>query len=288
MAYLALTAMAICFGGTWVAGKVAVDALPAFTVAAVRFGLTSLVLWGATRAAASHPAPVRRADVPLIIGLGLTAVAGYNFLFLTGLTLAPATDGAILVPGIAPIATAVLAAPFLAERLRLSTLIGLGLALVGIVLVVNPEGGTTGSRLLGDLCFLAGAGLWGIYSVLSKIASRRFDPVSITLYGAVAGTIILAPLAIAEGGIGKLVAAGAPGWLAIGYLALFGTIVGFVLFQVGIRRLGASRGAAFALLVPIFGVTSSAWLLSEPVAPLTFAGGAVILVGLWIVERASA
>jgi len=285
VAYAALVVTAICFGGTWVAASVAVDALPPFTIAAVRFALASSLLWAGARVAGFRLAPVRAADLPLIAGLGLTAVAGYNFLFLTGLSLAPATDGSLIVPGISPIVTALLAAPILGERLRRPMLAGMLLAIVGLLLVVNPQGGTSGERLLGDLCFLGGAVLWGMYSVLSRIGGARFDSVSATLYGTLAGTVILVPPALLEGGVSRLAQAHAGAWLGIGYLAAFGTVVGFGLLQFGIRRLGASRAISFALLVPVVGVSSSAWLLAEPIGPFTVVGGAVILAGLWLVER---
>jgi drug/metabolite transporter (DMT)-like permease len=287
IAYASLTAMAVCFGGTWVAADIAVETLPPFTIAAIRFGLASVLLWAGARILGMRLARVRRADLPLVIGLGLTAIAGYNYLFLTGLTLAPATDGSILVPGLAPMATALLAAPILGERLHRGTLIGLMLALLGLLLVVNPQGGgSSGDRLLGDAMFLGGAVLWGTYSVLSRIAGRRFDPLSTTLYGAVAGTVVLVPLALAEGGASRALHGDIGAWLGIGYLAVFGTVVGFSGLQVGIHRIGASRALAFTLLVPVFGVSSSAWLLGEPLTPLTLVGGAVILAGLWLVERA--
>ncbi len=108
-AYLMLTGMAVCFGGTWVAGAVAVDAAPAFTIAATRFAIASILLYAWARLTNRPLSPISRADWPMVVGLGLTAVAGYNWLFLTGLTLAPASDGAIIVPGLAPVFTAVIA-----------------------------------------------------------------------------------------------------------------------------------------------------------------------------------
>lgn len=285
VAYLAVVASAACFGGTWVAGSVAVDAFPPFTIAAVRFATATIVLWAGARLVGSRLAPLRRADLPLVLGLGITAIAGYNLLFLSGLSLAPATDGAIIVPGTAPVVTMVIAARVLGERLRLTTLAGVLVSLAGLLLVVRPEIGGGSTRLPGDLLFLGGAVLWGTYSVLSRIASRRFDPVSITLYGAAAGTLLLVAPAIAEGGPALLVTGSVSGWLGIGYLALIGTVAGFILFQVGIRTLGASRTASFAYLVPIFGVSSSALFLGEPLAPLTLVGGGIVLAGLWLVQR---
>jgi drug/metabolite transporter (DMT)-like permease len=287
-AYLMLTAMAICFGGTWVAGAVAVDAAPPFTIAAIRFGVASILLFAWARLANRPLSPLHRRDWPLVAGLGLTAIAGYNWLFLTGLTLAPASDGAIIVPGLAPVFTLVFATIVLGERVGVRGYVGLAVAAVGLYLVVAPAGATDDRRLLGDLMFLAGAVCWGIYSVLARIASRRFDAVSATLFGTALGTIILIPAALLEGGAERLATAPPEALAGIAYLALFGTVAAFVLLNLGVARIGAARASAFALLVPVIGVLSSVALLDETLGPLTVVGGAIVLVGLWLVEHRSA
>ena len=284
-AYLMLTGMALCFGGTWVAGAVAVDAAPPFTIAAVRFGIASILLYAWARLTNRPLSPLKRSDWKMVAGLGLTAVAGYNWLFLTGLTLAPASDGAIIVPGLAPVFTAVLAGVVVRERLGLRGFVGLAVAAIGLFLVVNPAGGTDDRRLLGDLLFITGAALWGVYSVLARIASRRFSAVSATLYGTALGTLVLIPPALFEGGASTLAAAPVEALVGIGYLALFGTVAAFVLLNMGVARIGAARASAFALLVPIVGVLSSVALLNEELGPLTVVGGAVVLIGLWLVEH---
>lgn len=287
-AYILLTAMAICFGGTWVAGAVAVDAAPPFTIAAVRFGIASVLLYAWARLARRSLSPIRRQDWLLVAGLAVTAIAGYNWLFLTGLTLAPASDGAIVVPGLAPVFTVVLAGVILRERIGVRGFIGLAVAAIGLYLVVNPTGNTDERRLLGDLMFLAGAACWGVYSVLARIASRRFDAVSTTLYGTALGTLILIPAALLEGGMGRLGEAPAEALAGMAYLALFGTVGAFVLLNLGVARIGASRASAFALLVPVVGVLSSVALLEEQLGPLTVVGGAIVLIGLWLVETQGA
>lgn len=284
-AYVMLTAMAICFGGTWVPAAIAVDAVPPFAIATVRFAIAAVLLYAWARLANRPLTPMRRSDWPMVVGLGLTAVAGYNWLFLTGLTLAPASDGAIIVPGLAPIFTAVLAGLVLGERLGARGFAGLAVAAVGLLLVVSPGAGGGSDRLLGDVLFVAGAVLWGVYSVLARRASGRFNAVSVSLYGIAFGTAVLIPLAILEGGLGSLATASIEALAGIGYLAVFGTVGGFVLLNLGVARLGAARASAFALLVPVVGVLSSVMLLGERIGPLTLVGGAIVLVGLWLVEH---
>jgi drug/metabolite transporter (DMT)-like permease len=285
-AYLALAAMAVCFGGTWVPAAIAVESVPPFTIAALRFGVASILLFAWARLANRPLSPITRGDLPMIAGLAVTAVAGYNWLFLTGLTLAPAADGAIIVPGLAPVFTAVIAGAVLGERLGLRGFGGLAVAAVGLYLVVAPGGDAAGSsRLLGDALFVAGAVLWGVYSVLARVASRRFNAVSTTLYGTALGTLILVPLALTEGAPQAVAAAPIEALAGIGYLAVFGTVAAFVLLNLGVARIGAARASAFALLVPVIGVLTSVVFLDDEIGPLTLVGGAIVLAGLWLIEH---
>lgn len=285
VAYLLLTLMAVCFGGTWVAGKVAVGSIPPMTLASARFILASFLLWLWARARRAEVRPPTRRDLPLILGMGLTAVAAYNVLFLYGLRLAPASDGAIIVPGLAPVLTAALAWPALGERIGRWGAAGLVTALIGLVLVTGPSGGAGSSRFLGDLLFFLGAACWAIYSVIGKTATARFNPVNATLYGTVTGTILLLPFALAERGWTALSNAPLAAWAGLVYLSIFGTVLAFVFFYEGVSRIGAARATSFAFLVPVFGVASSVVMLDERLAWLTGVGGALVLLGLWLVQQ---
>ena len=285
-AYLILTLSAVFFGGTWVAGEVAVAGLPPMTIASVRFIIASVLLYGWARLQGHERRPVTGRDIPLILTLGATAIAIYNALFLYGLRLAPASDGAIIVPGLAPVFTVLLAWPVLRERIGPWTVGGFAVALIGLYLVIGPGGGEPSSnRLLGDLFFVLGALCWGIYAVAGKKATTRFTPVTSTLYGTVAGTLMLLPFGIAERGWEALAAAPAASWAGLLYLATFGTVLAFVFFYEGVKRIGAGRASAFAFLVPVVGVVSSVILLDERLAAGTVIGGILVLAGLWLVQR---
>ena len=114
-----LTATAFFFGGAMVAGKVAVAEVPPFTVAAARFAIAAVLLfalrlaWPSLNRGSTRPG-VR--DLPIIAALALSASAGYNILFLNGLRLSSATDASMIIPGLAPIVSTVLAAIVLHDR----------------------------------------------------------------------------------------------------------------------------------------------------------------------------
>lgn len=283
-AYILLTLGMLCFGGTWVAGALAVDAIPPATIAVVRFALAALLLWVWDRARGQRRGPLGAGDLPLILALGATAVAGYNIVFLYGLRLAPASDGAIIVPGFAPILTTALAWLLLRERVDPRGVFGLLIGLGGVLLVMRPGGGVGAARLAGDLLFLLGAVAWAIYSLAGRAATARFTPVGATLYAFVSGTLMLLPVALLEQGWQPLLVAPAAAWGGVLYLAIFGSVLAFVLFYEGLHRVGASRAVPFAFLVPVFGVVSSVIILDEELNALVLAGGVLVLLGLWLVQ----
>jgi drug/metabolite transporter (DMT)-like permease len=62
-------------------------------------------------------------------------------------------------------------------------------------------------------------------------------------------------------------------------------VLAFVLYYDSVQRLGAANAAAFTLLVPVFGVSLSILVLGEPLRAGLAVGGAIVLAGLWLVQR---
>ena len=271
------------FGGTWPAGKVAVEHAPPLTVATARFLLATVLLAGLVRLRGRPLALPARRDVPLVLALGLTGVAAYQAFFLIGLVRTPASDGAILVPGLIPVFTTLLAWRVFGERPSRRVWLGFAIAVVGLVVVVDPTGAVSSNRLGGDLILVGASVCWAAYTILGRSATTRFDPLLATTYASAAGTLMLAPFSVT--GWGTLVHAGAATWLAVLYLAPLGTVLAFVLYYDGVRSLGAARASAFTLLVPVFGVSSAILVLGEPLRAGLAVGGLIVLAGLWLVQR---
>jgi drug/metabolite transporter (DMT)-like permease len=282
-AALKLLLVAVLFGGTWPAGKVAVDHVPPLTVATARFVLASILLVALVRLREGRvPLPARR-DLPLVLALGLTGIAAYQAFFLIGLVRTPASDGAILVPGLIPVFTTLLAWRVLGQRPTRRIALGFAIAIAGLIVVVDPAGELSRSRLVGDLILVGAAVCWAVYTILGRSATVRFDALLATTYASVVGTLMLLPFSVT--GWGTLAHAGAAAWASILYLAPLGTVLAFVLYYDGVRKLGAAKAAAYTLLVPVFGVSSSIIVLGEPLRPGLVVGGLIVLAGLWLVQR---
>jgi drug/metabolite transporter (DMT)-like permease len=278
-----LLLVAALFGGTWPAGKVAVDHVAPLTVATARFVLASVLLIAIARVG-RRPLPLpSRHDLPLILLLGFTGIAAYQAFFLIGLERTPASDGAILVPGLIPVLTTLLAWRVYHQRPTRVVALGFAIALVGLVIVVDPAGAVSNRRLVGDLILVGASVTWAIYTILGREVLNRFDAYAATTYASAVGALMLLPFSVT--GWGRLMHAGAGTWASIVYLAPLGTVLAFVLYYEGVKTLGASRAAAFTLLVPVFGVSSSIVVLGEPLRAGLAVGGVIVLLGLWLVQR---
>jgi drug/metabolite transporter (DMT)-like permease len=283
-AHLALLVGMVAFGGTWPAGKVATDHVAPATVAVVRFASAAALLWLWARLSGKPVVRPARRDLPLVVALGLTVVFAYNLFFLYGLRHAPATDGSVLVPGLIPVVTTLLAWPVLGDRPSRRVLAGLVVAVAGVVVVADPTGGVGSGRLAGDALFVGAALSWAAYTLAGREAIARFGSVSANVYATAVGSVLILPVTFFGGGWGSLAAVPAQAWVGIAYLSLVGTVLGFVLFYEGVRQLGAAKTSAFTLLVPIFGVLSSVLVLGERLRPALALGGTIVLAGLWLVQ----
>jgi drug/metabolite transporter (DMT)-like permease len=286
VAYGLLAIMAVCFAGTWVAAHWATEEIPPLTTAFLRFLVATVLLWIWARLT-GVPIRVGRADVPLIAAMGVSGIVLYNLCFLYGVQLAPSSDGAVIVPGLSPVVVAALVAVRYGIRPPGRAMTGLGLALVGLVVVIGPAMTGSPARALGDVLFVVGAACWAVYSVLSRAATVRFHPVAVTLAAAAFGAAAFAPLALLERGWEPLLAATPRAVGSVVYLGALGTVVAFVAFAEGIRRIGAPRASAFIVLVPLLGEVLTFWLLGEEVSGLIVGGTAAVLAGLWLVQTVS-
>jgi drug/metabolite transporter (DMT)-like permease len=270
--------VALCWSGSWTAGKLGVTAIPPFELSTIRFALAGILMLAVARATG---ASLGLAKVPIVILAGLFGIFGYNALVFYGLTITPASDGALIVPTLNPVLT-VLFASLIGERITASKLIGLAIATVGAAIVIAAATGLTftGERLVGDLLMLGGAACWSVYSILGTITTRHGSPLGVTAVACLAGAAMLFPLGFLEHGYADVPSWPLGAWLDIAYLVVFATTIGFVLYYWAVRRFGAGLASMASYLVPIFALIQAVTILGERPAPLEVVGGAIILVGV--------
>lgn len=270
--------MALCWSGAWTFGKLGVMQVPPIELSAIRFALAGLLML-AIALAVRAPFGMRKVWITVIAGF--FGIFGYNALVFFALTIAPASDGALIVPTLNPAIT-VLFATFIGERLTTNKTLGVVIATAGAAIVIAGATGLTftGERLVADLLMVLGAATWSAYATLGAVTTRYGSPLGISAITSLTGAAMLFPLGFLEKGYADVPQWPVSAWLVVLYLAVFATTVGYVLFYWAVRRFGAGMASMVSYLVPVFALVQAVLILGEHPSPIEIVGGAVILAGV--------
>jgi drug/metabolite transporter (DMT)-like permease len=270
---------ALAWSGSWITGKLAVAGAPPLEISTARFVIAAVVLAAIALATRTD---LGRGNLWPIVLAGFLGYCAYNAFVFVGLTMAPASDGALIVPTTIPVLTA-LAATFIGERLTTMKVAGFALASIGVALVI-AAGQTaeeiSNRRLFGDVLMVLGAVCWAAYTVLGTIAMRTRSPLAVVTIAAPIGALCLVPLGFLEHAYADVTTWSLSVWLNVLYLALIGSVASFILFYWVVRRVGAGVAAMTSYLVPVLTLAMAVVLLGDRPQPLQLVGGVVILAGV--------
>lgn len=288
--YVKLWLTALFWGGAFVAGRHVSQRLAPCTIAFVRFGLASVLLLMLTRWREGRWPRLNAAQLGMVVVLGLTGVFAYNAMFFKGLSLIEAGRASLIIATI-PVFIALTSALFFGERLGAVRILGILLSMTGAAIVVSR--GRIGPETIrhlgwGEVLLFGCVLSWVAYSLLGKSLMRTLSPLVTVAYSVVVGTVGLFLCAWFEGIGANLVRATVVDWIAIVYMAVFATVVGFVWFYEGVDRIGATRAGLFINLVPICAVLLAFLLLGEPLTVSLAAGAALVLSGVYLTNRVPA
>ena len=275
--FAGLSAAAI-WGGMYVASKVVLDVVPPFTLLTLRLllGIFSLLpfVW---RAGGIR---FTRQQWKQVLGVGVVGYGvslGFQFV---GTKLSTAANGA-LVTSATPAFVLLWAAWILGERITRRRLLALGLATLGVIIVLDPRSAHLSTGLFwGNLSLVMAALTWALYSVLIRKVTRGLDvlPVSVvTFLGGLPLTIPAAGLEMNTLGLGTL------SWgavLSILYVGVISTALAMYLWNTAFARLEAGVASLTFFAQPVVGAGLGALLLNEHLTPLFLFGGLLIGLGL--------
>ncbi len=278
--YAAVLVLATLFmGSSFVAGKVLLAKVPPFPLVAWRFVLA---------AAALLPLAIRDGLVPPrsawagIIAVGLlqtTLLMGLLFLALESISASAAS----ILLFTAPIWVALLARTVLGETLRPSQAAGLALGVAGVALATRKADGI--GALTGDLLALGSAFAFASATIVAKRLRAPVPASTLTFWQMLIGALGLFLIAAATGQTWPAgLTAAEWGWFV--WLAVPASSGSFGLWFLALQWGGASRTSAFLFLAPLFTVLISYVVLAERLTALQLAGGILVGVALWLVNRA--
>lgn len=285
MLVLKLVLMAVFWSGVFPAVNIVLQSMGLFTSVFLRFWAAAVILLVMLRLREHRlPRPSPRETV-LVVVLGVLGIGIYNILFAAGLALVEASRAALIVPT-NPAFTALFAALLLKERFGVTRAAGIVLCVLGALWVLARGDLRAFASLdfgTGELLLVACLFIWSAYTLLGRIALSGLPALALTAYVMTAGSIALAVPAWLEQD--SLADATWQAWAALGYLIVFGTVLPFLWFNEGVKALGAARAAQFINLVPPIAVAEAVLILGEPMPPALYAGGALVVVGLYLTNK---
>jgi len=272
---LALISLYLVWGSTYLAIRFALESWPPFLMAAVRFAFAGLLMYGVLRLRGT-PAPTPRQWRNAAI-VGTLLLLGGNGLVCYAEQSVSSGIAAVAVASMPLFAT--LFNGLYGEWPQRRELLGLAIGFAGVV-VLNLGSTLSGSHL-GAIALVCAAALWAFGSAWS----RRQDMPAGGMNTAAQMLCASVALALTAGLTGEHLPAhpGLHATLAIVYLALFGSIIGFSAYVYLLRSVRPALSTSYAYVNPPVAVLFGVMLGGEHVGPVDLAGMAVILLGVAIV-----
>ena len=140
----------------------------------------------------------------------------------------------------------------------------------------------------GDLLVLASTVNWAVYSVVGHPVIKRLGALRATAGAMLLAWVMLAvPMAVAGAwtDYGRL---SAPGWAAVLFLGIASSGLGYLFWYGALETIETSKVAALLYIEPLVTLVAAGLLLGEPIGLVTVAGGALLLAGVALVQRAPA
>lgn len=251
--------------------------LTVFDTAALRIGTAALVLspWWVPRLLRPATRELRGYQAALLASL---AGIAYPLVAFTGMTYAPASNGAVLIFGTLPLFTTMLAVMFLGERPGIVRWIGLFLILSGATTLISGQFGSGVSGVLkGDLILLAAALIWALFTVLLKRWQVRAFGIILGVIAASALIylpiyLLFLPKNIMAAPVSQIV-------LQAVYQGVIVVCVALWTYAKAAELLGAVRTVMILSGVPVVGVLMAVAFLDEPLTARIACGAAITFLG---------
>jgi drug/metabolite transporter (DMT)-like permease len=287
MVYVKLILTAVFWGGTFIAGRVVARDVGPFSAAFFRFFIASIFLVLFTCKIEGRLPVLRKRQIIPVFLLGMTGVFLYNVFFFKGLKIIHAGRAAVIIAG-NPIFITLLSAYFFKEKLSLIKIAGILLSVSGAVIVISKGSFheiVTGGVGWGEIFIFGCVFSWVAYSLIGKAVMDGLSPLAAVSYSSIIGAFFLFFPALFEGGVQNLRLYHPVDWVGMFYLGFFGTVIGFVWYYEGIKKIGPMKASLFINFVPVSAVVMAFFILNEPITPSLFIGTLLVCSGVYLTNK---
>lgn len=278
-----LAVMPLFFVSNLIIGRPAVETVPPWTLAALRWTFACLILAPIAWPDLRRHAPALIAQWKLIALLGFLGMWICGGIVYVALQYTTATHGTLIYTA-SPVIVVLLGAILARRALPLGQMMGVLLGIAGVFIIVlegQPATILTHHFNIGDLWFVFAAFAWAVYSLLLKNKTLQTIPTLALFFTiALAGAIMLIPCMIAEwwliGGFPVTLRA----WASIAGIVIFASVLSFSAYQYGVKTVGPALTSIFLYLLPVYGIALAVLFLGEAPRPYHAVGLVLVLGGV--------
>ncbi len=285
--YLEALFAVVVWGASFIATKIAVGQISPISVVWIRFAIGIPILFAAVLMRKQFAFP-KGTEWLYFSLLGFLGIAFHQWLQSNGLQTSEATTTAWIV-ATTPAFLSILGWLVLKEKLTLIQTSGIILAMVGVIVVVSKGDFTSLSigkfGAPGDVLILISSVNWAVFSILSRRGLKDHPSTRMTFWVMTIGWLITSAAFIGQGRYTELPQLDARGWWSLIYLGIFTTGLAYIAWFDVLSQLPAAQSGAFLFLEPPSSMIVAAVVLNEQVTIASIIGGAVILLGVWLVNR---
>lgn len=223
---------------------------------------------------------IKKDELLPVLKLGLVQTAAQYLFTYIGIGFTSGTSTSIIT-ACASFITVGLAALFFKEKITAVKVIGCALGFAGVLAINNFGFGAAGS-LFGDVMILCSTVCAAFGNIIAKKSAGRVDPVRLTAFQLIAGSVILLAAGLIMGG--RLNLMKFDGVIILLWLA-FVSAAAFTVWTALLKYHPAGKISVFNLLVPVFGTVLSGVVLREDILRIeTFLALALISLGIFLVN----
>lgn len=283
---LLLALSALCWAGNHVVARSVAGVVPPGTLNLLRWLVVVLVVGIVARSSLRRDWALMRRHWLLLAALGVAGGGLFGTLQYVGLQYTTVINMGVL-NSVAPAMLALFG--FLAFRDALSPVqvLGIAVSLAGVVAIACRLDLDVLAHMQfnrGDLIIFANLALFACYSAFMRLR----PPIALGSFLfalALASAAANVPWAIHEHLAGQTFVPSPLSLGAVGYAAIFTSIIAYVCWSRGVEAVGPGRAGVFLHLIPVFNFAFGILLLGEPVRAYHGVGLALILTGVWMTSR---
>lgn len=250
------------------------------TLAFIRFALASIVMWVIFKQRGKID-KLEKKDYAKMAISGIIGISVYFYFENNGILHTDPSIASLLLATI-PLFSLFGDVIIFKERLTLRKWMGIIVSLAGVVLIIGFKGGGQIS-IKGNIFMLGAVMAWVIYSIMTKPLTEKYSQTTIVYYQAVFGALALLPFTFFEKNDWSKV--DLPVALNVLYLAIFCSIIGYIMYVYAVDGLGVSISSFYINLMPLVTVVGSYFILGTVIGRNVVIGGALVISSVFLISE---